>query len=394
MRVSLVQPHRQERFDGACPPRPLLNAAGARVVLGGGREGALAEPVRPAADTLFGPRGAAMETPCGPLFVSDTGHHRVLAWQRRPQADFTPADLVFGQPDFAGEGRNAQRAVGPATLNVPTGLAIGSGVLAVADAWNHRVLLWFGVPETSGRPADVVLGQGDFTAGLANRGASMPAADTLNWCYGVGICDGRLIVADTGNRRVLVWNTLPEANGATADLVLGQRDFTTRDDCGGLTGAGGMRWPHAVAMRGGRLFIADAGTSRIMIWHHLPGSNGAPCGAVLGQATVDDADHNRGGYDPSAKTLNMPYGIATLADRLVVADTANCRLLGYDLAAIGTGMSADHVTGQHNFHEKGENRWERPGRDGLCWPYGVATCDGTTIVADSGNNRVLLWEAA
>jgi hypothetical protein len=364
-------------------------------VLGGvAREGTLAEPVRPAADTLFGPRAAAMADAFGPLFVSDTGHHRLLAWRAVPPADFTSADFVLGQPDFTTERRNAGRSVDAATLNVPTGIAIGNDVLAVADAWNHRVLLWHGLPRQS-RSADVVVGQADFVTGLANRGSSMPAADTLNWCYGVAICDGRLIVADTGNRRVLIWNDLPESNGTPADLVLGQPGFASRDDSGGgPAGASGMRWPHAVTAAGERLFVADAGTSRIMVWQRVPETNGASCDVVLGQAAFDGIDHNRGSYDPGAATLNMPYGIASLSRHLVVADTANSRLIGFDLAEVATGMPGDRLAGQRTFHGKGENRWERPGRDGLCWPYGIATCGDTAIVADSGNNRVLLWEAA
>jgi len=395
MQVALVQPHRPAPGIGIAP-RGLLAASGARVVLGGLAKNALAAPVRPAADTLFGPRGAALAGPQGPLFVCDTGHHRLLAWRLIPQQDGTPADLVFGQPDFTSEGRNAKRDVGPHTLNVPTGVAIGpGGVLAVADAWNHRVLLWHGLPLSSKQPPDIVLGQADFISGLANRGRDKPAADTLNWCYGVAISGGRLIVTDTGNRRVLVWNTLPRINGAPADLVLGQRDFWTRDEGGGgAMDAAGMRWPHAAALDGGRLFVADAGTSRIMVWHHLPDTNGAPCDAVLGQANFTDADHNRGAYDPAAATLHMPYGIAALAGRLFVADTANSRLLGFDLAELDVGAAADSLTGQHNFHDKGENRWERPGRDTLCWPYGISLCSDTAIIADSGNNRVLLWDAA
>jgi hypothetical protein len=57
-------------------------------------------------------------------------------------------------------------------------------------------------------------------------------------------------------------------------------------------------------------------------------------------------------------------------------------------------MPADRLAGQRWFHEKGENRWERPGRDTLCWPYGVAACGDTVVIADSGNNRVLVWGAA
>jgi hypothetical protein len=396
MRVSLAQKHRAPAEFGPhiTAERHLLAASGARVVLGGlSAKDALAEPVRPAPHTLFGPRGAALASPTGPLVVADTGHHRLLIWRGTPQADFAPADLVMGQPDFVSEGRNAKTTLGAVTLNVPTGVAIGAGVLAVADAWNHRVLLWHGVPDGARRAPDLVLGQADFRSGLANRGEPAPRADTLNWCYGVAICDGRLVVADTGNRRVLVWNNVPERNSAPADLVLGQRDFTTRDDSGGgPPGAHGMRWPHGIAMAAGRLFVADAGTSRIMVWHRLPRTNGAACDEVLGQGDFTGIDHNRGAYDPNAATLNMPYGIAALSRHLLVADTANSRLLGFDLAELETGMPADRLAGQRSFQDKGENRWERLDRDALCWPYAAATCGDIAVIADSGNNRVLLWD--
>lgn len=394
MRVSLAPIHRQVRSPAATPPRPLLDPRGARVVLGCQGADGRAAPITPAADTLFGPRGACLLGPKGPLIVCDTGHHRLLVWRRAPDVDYSPADFLIGQPDFHREGRNAKGAIGAATLNVPTGLAFGAGALAVADAWNHRVLLWHGMPEVANQPADVVLGQDDFGSGLANRGAERAGADTLHWCYGVAIHDRRLIVADTGNRRVLVWDRIPTVNGTAADLVLGQRDFATRDDsAGGDAQAVGMRWPHAIAATPSRYLVADAGNNRVMVWNGIPRRNGAPCDAVLGQADVSGIDHNRGVYAPTAATMNMPYGVALLGERTVVADTANSRLLGFDAGALETGCAADRLTGQRAFDEKGDNRWSFAARDSLCWPYAVASCDNTLVVADSGNNRVLLWEA-
>src|ERR1700722_17706722 len=237
--------------------------------------------------------------------------------------------------------------------------------------------------------------RGDFASGLANRGGSEARADTLHWCYGVAIHDGRLIVADTGNRRVLVWDEIPTRNGTPADLVLGQIDFTTRDEGAGQGAtAVGMRWPHAIAVTCGRLLIADAGTNRVMVWNTLPGRHGAPCDAVLGQSDAAGSDHNRAAYDPAAATMNMPYGIALLADRIAGADTANSRLLGFDADRLETNAAAVALTGQRTFDEKGDNRWNSATRDSECWPYAVAACDSTLVVADSGNNRVLLWEAA
>jgi NHL repeat len=52
------------------------------------------------------------------------------------------------------------------------------------------------------------------------------------------------------------------------------------------------------------------------------------------------------------------------------------------------------LAGQRDFTAKGDNRWALPARDSLCWPYSVAACEDTLVVADSGNNRVLVWETA
>ena len=57
-------------------------------------------------------------------------------------------------------------------------------------------------------------------------------------------------------------------------------------------------------------------------------------------------------------------------------------------------MNATRLAGQPGFGDKGDNRWATTARDSLCWPYGVSACGPSVAVADSGNNRVLLWEAA
>ncbi len=371
----------------ARPGAPLLDPRGPRVALGW-RAGGLAAPLVPGADTLFGPRGACLH-PDGSLWVADTGHHRLLGWRRAPGADNAPADIVIGQPGFGAEGRNARGPVGPATLNVPTGVcAFGDG-LAVADAWNHRVLLWRRAPEADNQPPDIVLGQADFAGALANRGADAPTAATLHWPYGVAVVDGRLVVCDAGNRRALVW-AAPGRSGQPADLVLGQRDFLTRDEnAGGPVSAMSMRWPHgACAWRGG-LAIADAGDNRVMLWTAFPARDGAPCDAALGQDDMVSCDHNRAAYYPDDRALNMPYAVAAAGGALLVADTANSRLLGF-----GDGPAATRLTGQPDFAAKGDNRWGMPVRDSLCWPYGLSALGAAVAVADSGNNRVLLWDLA
>lgn len=402
MRVALSLPADPRRAAASGAPqtgRPLLDRGGPAVVVGSrAGDGALPEPVAPRPDTLFGPRGACLGGPDGPLIVADTGHHRLLIWHRLPAADQAPADWVIGQKSFRHEGRNARGEAGAATLNVPTGVAAENGVLAVADAWNHRVLVWRSYPADHNVPADVVLGQNGFAGTAANRGGR-PGADTLNWCYGVALIDGRLVVADTGNRRVLVWREVPGENGQPADLVIGQDRFDGRDEnAGRAPDAAGMRWPHAVCRLGARLAVADAGNNRVMVWNAPPDANGRPCDFVLGQSDAAGVDHNGGGYWPDARVLNMPYGLAALGDTLAVADTANSRLLGWPAADLAPGAAATRLTGQPDFAAKGDNRWLPATRDSLCWPYAL-TARGTdegdlAVVADTGNNRVSIWRAA
>ncbi len=396
LRVRLTSTLRTAAPADAVAAQPLLDPTGPQVCLGGaaGAEG-LAIPVQPSAATLFGPRGACLLGADGPLWVCDTGHHRLLGWRQRPQQDQQHADWLIGQPDFGREGRNAKGAVSAATLNVPTGIAACGEGLAVADAWNHRVLLWRQAPRDSQQPPDVVLGQPDFASSAANHGAAAPTAASLFWPYGVHWDGQRLWVADSGNRRVLMWQGLPEGCGQPADRVIGQRDFDCRDENGGAEpSAASLRWPHAVATWRGRLCIADAGNNRVMVWDRIPDRDNQRCDHVLGQADFGQVDNNQSLYWPNAASLNMPYGITAAGDWLVVADTANSRLLGWHADDCRSGAPARALSAQHDFGAKGDNRWQAPVRDSVCWPYGAAACGEHLVVADSGNNRVLLWRLA
>src|SRR5262249_6338594 len=108
-------------------------------------------------------------------------------------------------------------------MNLPLGVATDGRIVAVADAANNRVLIWNSMPAVNGQNADIVLGQPDFNS-LAPVTVS---ASTLRAPQGVWIQNGKFFVADTQNNRVLIWNSIPTKSNQPADLVLGQPDFTT-----------------------------------------------------------------------------------------------------------------------------------------------------------------------
>lgn len=381
------------------PAAPLLDPTDPGVLLGGADP--LVGSVAPTPESLYGPRGACLLGADGPLWVADTGHHRLLGWKTVPREDGVPADWVLGQPGFEEEGRNANRTPSPETLNVPTGVSrFGERGLMVADGWNNRVLIWFEAPTASHVPADVVLGQPDFSGELPNHGTmNVAGPDTMHWPFAAIVHDGRLYVADTGNRRVLVWQTLPRPgdSGRPADYAIGQPDLVSRSDNGGLVDgadATSMRWPHDLVVWNGRLAVADAGDNRVQSFA-LPVERPLPAAAhLLGQPDAHAVDHNQSGYWPDAHTLNMPYcAAATPSGWLLVGDTANSRILGFapDVAASGR---AAVLAGQPHFRMKGDNGWGDISRDSLCWPYGLHTEGDVVIVADTGNHRVKLARLA
>lgn len=366
------------------------------VVLGNQRRPEIIlDSIVPSAHSLFGPRGACLLSNDGPLLICDTGHHRLLGWRSMPTSDSTPADWFLGQKDFASEGRNGKGDVSATSLNVPTGICAAGEGLAVSDAWNHRILIWHKVPSENNIPADVVLGQEDFKSGESNRGTSSPDAGTMHWPYGVYYAEGKLFVADTGNRRVLIWNNLPQENGQKADVVLGQKSFFSRDEnAGSDPNSMSMRWPHSITYAQNNLCVTDAGNNRVLIWKGCPTENGASADFLLGQSNAYNVDFNQALYWPRSNTLNMPYGVTAKDDWLIIADTANSRIIAWRIDNFDTIGNAIALFGQKDFHEKGDNRWQAVTEDSVCWPYGIQAINDLAVISDSGNNRVSIWKLA
>lgn len=264
----------------------------------------------------------------GRLVVSDTGNHRVLLYDGVPHSKGAAAAVALGQPDLVSASFNAADW----GLNRPAGVAFAGGKLVVADGGNHRVLVWFGMPSSSGAPADLVLGQADFGGTLLNRGAG-PTRSTLFDPYGVWTDGTRLVVADRGNHRVLIWNTFPTTHGQPADVILGQPNGTTRVPADGRLG---LEYPAGVAAQGEQLFVADAGNHRVLLWNAWPTADRQPAEGVLGQSTFDhdapndsnqDAQEDRESSARTFKSKQLVLTVGVDGPTLFVGDTGNHRLL-------------------------------------------------------------------
>ena len=266
-------------------------------------------------DTLSQPAG--LEVIDGKLYVVDSGNHRVLRWSGIPSDDGEAPSLVLGQDNFDDNEANRRGFVGSGSLFFPMGIHSGDGQhVVVADKDNHRVLIWNKIPFSDGWNADISLGQKGMDERWPNQGEfDNVGQDTLSFPTGVHFdAEGeRVIVVDQGNNRVLIWNKIPRETGVAADVVIGQKDFFSREPNRGnghhRPSADGFYFPTEVAFGEAGLFVSDTGNHRVLYWKELPTENGQPADLVLGQGTFTENGVNRGLDDASNCTLNDPYGL-------------------------------------------------------------------------------------
>ena len=172
------------------------------------------------------------------------------------------ADIVLSSFGFGKTG-------GPLMFHHPSNIATDGKKLVLADTRNNRVLVWNELPLSNKEP-DLVLGQIDFNSNTPGL-----AADKMNWPVSVATDGKRVIVADTNNNRVLVWNEFPTKNGEPADIVLGEPDMITRaDENVGLPKTKkDLLWPWAVWTNGEKLIVTSTMTSNVLIWNTFPTKN-------------------------------------------------------------------------------------------------------------------------
>lgn len=294
-------------------------------------------------------------------------------------ANVGEASFVLGQPDFTTTTGSYTTQSG---FRNPTGVATDGNILVVADTDNNRVLIWKTIPSTFDQPADIVLGQKDFTSVLPIAVNSTQ----FRGPEGVWIQGSRLFVADTQNHRVMIWNNIPTANNQPADLVVGEPNFSTSPPA--TTSdlpptASNLFSPVSVTSDGQRLFVTDLGHHRVLIWNSIPTQNGQAADVVIGQPTMTtEGDNNYGGTCKSngmdsdgvltypsgcqtfcasngtdsdnnptypircGYTLSYPRFALSDGQRLFIADGGNDRILVYNAIPATNGAKADRELGQ------------------------------------------------
>ena len=214
--------------------------------------------------------------------------------------------------------------------------------LLVSDG--TRILIWNTIPDTSGAPADLVIGANDLNDdGSGNSGVT---ANRFHFVEDLLISpDNKLIVCDY--HRLLIFNKIPESNNASADVVIFQPDFDSEET--GLSDRRTTGYVRQAALSGdGRLFVAISDQNRVLVFNKVPTKNDTPADMVLGS---DDLFSVRQYNSNELSTYMGAIGVAVSPDHILAVGgasyTCECsRVLLYKGLPTFSGQLPDYVLGQ------------------------------------------------
>lgn len=191
-------------------------------------------------------------------YVADQLKNRILIWNSKNPVLGSNADLVLGQPDFTSSTSN-NGGISASSLGSVDSISSDGTRLFAVDALNHRIHIWNSIPTSNFRVADVVIGQPDMTSNQSNNGGL--GAATLSSPKSVFSDGQKLVVADAGNNRVLIWNSIPSSNFQAADVVIGQSNFLSN-----LSGTSAATFDHprGLDLHDNELWIGDQGNNRVL----------------------------------------------------------------------------------------------------------------------------------
>ncbi|KAB2921056.1 MAG: T9SS type A sorting domain-containing protein, partial [Bacteroidetes bacterium] len=338
------------------------------------------------ATKLNGPNGISVDASTGKVFVVDRGNHRVLRWSSADAlVSGSAAEAVIGQPDFT----TVTSGLTSSKFNTPINCFVDqNGRLWVSDFSNNRVLRFDNASSIASGTAvaDGVIGQADFTTGTSGTTAGKLAGPVTVYVDKTG----RLWVIGFSNHRVTWYNNAAaKANGADADGVLGQPDFTTGTS--GLT-ASKMSSPNSVYVDDeGRLWVTDSGNKRVLRFDSAATkAAGAAADGVLGKP---DFTTNTPGTASQSNLGSLRYVYGDAAGRLYVIGEDHNRILVYnDAKNKANGANADYVLGQPDFTTSAAAN--PPTASSFNTPRAMYVDDlyARIFVADYNNHRILRFE--
>ncbi len=169
----------------------------------------------------------------------------------------------------------------------PSGLASNGTNLVLVDRGNNRILVWNTAPTSPTALPDFVLCQSSTTSNTS--GSSLAQC---NWpSDAVVTANGKLLVADSDNHRILVWNTMPTSTGQSASFAID---------------LGADAWPWGVWSNGTKVAVSLTSRGQVKLWNSFPVTGAEPADVTL--------------TGNSTNCLGTPRGIISNGTALITGD--------------------------------------------------------------------------
>lgn len=297
------------------------------------------------------PSGMAFSggTPGFPLVV-DSGRNTIY------KLDRTPIVIAGAQDAGSADGD----AISSARFNGPTGIAVGpDGKIFISDTYNDRIRVL-----ENGSVTTLAGSTRGFADGLG-------AGSKFDTPTGLAIWQDKLLVADSGNRRIRV----VEKDGRVWTLS-GTGESDLRD---GLLSSAAFVQPTALAVnkKDGVIYVADGNAIRRI------------GGTTMPVVTTISSQSRGAGDGPASKaSFNRPSGLAIASDgSLIVADSENQLVRKFSASLPTPGKSTEPTTKKRETAE--EFRKAAPPR----WPFDPPT-DKRDVAGTLGEIRGLMTAEA
>ena len=316
------------------------------------------------------------------LLVNDRGNHRILIFNSIPRDATAQPDVVVGQGDFVSGAIDAGGA-GVSALGFNESVHVSvctNGMMFVADRNNNRVLGYNSVPTTNGVAANFVIGQTDMISSAAGTTANLLTTPYAAYCVG-----NKLFLIDKGNNRILVYDPIPTTTNPAPSFIIGQPDFITGTaNCSSI----GLNSPYEILLHNGMLFIADGGNHRVLVFNSIPTATGAAADAVLGQTNMTSCLRNQiNSATPAANSLYWPNSLAAKDNMLAISDHSNYRVVFFTLPAT-TNQSAFWQYGQPDFTTS--TPVDPPTANSVGRTKGLVFDQSYMWIVDTANKRVVV----
>ena len=298
------------------------------------------------------------------------------------------ADIVIGQNSFS----NDYESTNDRGLYHPTGLNLiedfGNTSLLITDTGNNRIVRYDTIPTSNYAPNSALFGQPNNESRDSGN-----TNDRLDYPMEATYSGGRIYIADSNNERSISLTENDFSTTGQAGSIVGKENFNqgSLGECSGKNLNANYGLEVVKNNNGTYWMVTEADKNRVMIWHRQSQSAGATASYVLGQ----DNFYSCAQRNPNSEGLNAissPSGIWSNGEKLIVASQRDRRLLVWNEFPTNTGDQPDFQLGQENeFLGENDPESNAPIQQAYDYPAAVGGNDHQICITDTGLDRVTIW---